>query len=60
MLLLDQRLGRCRALYAAHGLPLLVRITPFTRPTTLDARLAARDFDHHGDSLVMTVPRIAP
>ncbi|MBN8507151.1 MAG: GNAT family N-acetyltransferase [Burkholderiales bacterium] len=56
---LDERLGRCRALYAAHSLPFVIRITPFTQPASLDARLAARGFAHHGDSLVMTLPRIA-
>jgi GNAT superfamily N-acetyltransferase len=58
VLSLDVRLGLCRALYAAHGLPLVIRITPFTQPATLDAALAARGLARHGDSLVMVLPQM--
>jgi ribosomal protein S18 acetylase RimI-like enzyme len=58
VLSLDERLSLCRALYAAHGLPLVIRITPFTQPPALDAELAARGFVRLDESLVMTLPRI--
>ena len=35
-----QRLAECAKIYADAGLPLIVRITPFTLPVGLDALLA--------------------
>jgi ribosomal protein S18 acetylase RimI-like enzyme len=52
---LDERLELCRALYAERHLPVIVRITPFTRPKTLDQDLAERGFRRQGESLVMAL-----
>ncbi len=38
---LDELLARCRQAYDAAGLPLAVRITPWSQPADLDERLAA-------------------
>lgn len=38
---LEQLLARCRPSFAAAGLPLIVRVTPFSQPADLDAQLAA-------------------
>jgi ribosomal protein S18 acetylase RimI-like enzyme len=58
VLSVDERLELCRAIYAAHGLPLVIRITPFTQPPTLDAALAERGFAPYDESLVMALPHI--
>jgi ribosomal protein S18 acetylase RimI-like enzyme len=47
------KLQRCAALYREHGLPMLVRITPFTQPLGLDALLAARGYTAFEDTRVM-------
>jgi ribosomal protein S18 acetylase RimI-like enzyme len=39
---LDALLARCQQSFAAAGLPLILRLTPFSRPDDLDAQLAAR------------------
>ena len=46
---LGEQLARCAERFAGAGLPLVVRITPFTQPPTLDAHLAGLGwaaFDH--------------
>lgn len=58
VLSVDERLELCRAIYAAHGLPLVIRITPFTQLSTLDAALAARGCARYDESLVMVLPHI--
>lgn len=50
---LDQRLALAEAAYAEHGLPVHVRITPFTRPADLDAWLDARGWRRFDDTRVM-------
>jgi len=55
----DEKLDACRALYRELGLPFLVRITPFTQPPALDARLAAAGFAFHDDTRVMVLPELA-
>jgi GNAT superfamily N-acetyltransferase len=47
------KLARARAVYEAAGLPMAVRITPFTRPSGLDARLDALGFAASDDTRVM-------
>ncbi|WP_141100937.1 GNAT family N-acetyltransferase [Roseateles aquatilis] len=45
---LDEVLRRCRAAFDRAGLPLMLRLTPFSQPVDLDGQLAAmgwRDFD---------------
>lgn len=53
------KLAESRALLAGQGLPLLVRITPFTQPPSLDAELAAQGFVLHDDTRVMVLPGLA-
>jgi ribosomal protein S18 acetylase RimI-like enzyme len=55
-----EKIERCEALYAKHGLPALFRITPFVHPTSLDATLAARGYVEFEPTLVMTAPLDAP
>lgn len=50
---LDEMLERAEASFAAAGLPLIVRITPFTQPATLDADLQGRGFRAYDDTRVM-------
>jgi GNAT superfamily N-acetyltransferase len=47
------KLARCEMLYRAAGLPLLWRITPFTRPPDLDAMLAQRGMQRFDETWVM-------
>lgn len=56
---LDDKLAYARALYAQAGLPLLVRITPFTRPAALDAELEALGLRRLDDTRVMLRPGLA-
>jgi ribosomal protein S18 acetylase RimI-like enzyme len=51
---LAQKIARCEATYAAHGLPALFRITPFVHPPALDAVLDAEGFAAFGTTLVQT------
>ncbi|MBK1687480.1 GNAT family N-acetyltransferase [Rubrivivax gelatinosus] len=57
---LDERLALAAAVYRDAGLPMFVRITPFTRPATLDAELAARGWARIDDTRVMLAPELAP
>lgn len=50
---LDELLQRAEAAFARAGLPFIVRITPFTQPPDLDARLAARGLERFDDTRVM-------
>jgi ribosomal protein S18 acetylase RimI-like enzyme len=50
---LDERLEACRAVYAAAALPMIVRITPFSRPDGLDEHLADRGYAAFDDTRVM-------
>ncbi len=50
---LDARLQAAAAVYAEAGLPMVVRITPFTTPADLDTQLAARGWVREGDTQVM-------
>ncbi len=52
------KLARAEAVYAAAQLPMVVRITPFTRPAGLDGELAARGFGAIDDTRVMIAPRL--
>lgn len=54
----DELLRRAEAAYARAELPFIVRITPFTRPPTLDATLAARGFVAFDDTRVMVRSRL--
>jgi ribosomal protein S18 acetylase RimI-like enzyme len=47
------KLAECEALYRQAGLPVFVRVTPFTQPATLDDELAARGWGRLDDTRVM-------
>jgi len=49
---LAQKIPYCERVYAACGLPVLFRITPFVQPTGLEAELAARGYQSFEDTLV--------
>jgi GNAT superfamily N-acetyltransferase len=55
---LAERLAQAQALYAGHGLPLFVRITPFV-PAGLDEGLAALGLGRIDDTRVMLQPSLA-
>lgn len=50
---LADKLEQAQAVFAAAGLPMVVRVTPFTQPASLDAELAARGFGAVDDTRVM-------
>ena len=50
---LPDMLARCRAAFASSGLPLIVRITPFTQPPDLDARLAVFGWHRFDETRVL-------
>ena len=52
------KLARAQAVYEAAQLPLVVRITPFTRPSGLDAQLDALGFATLDDTRVMVRPSL--
>ena len=55
---LDDKLAECDALYAAAGVPMFFRVTPFTAPATLDADLDARGFHRVDDTRVMVTSQL--
>lgn len=56
---LPDMLARCRAAFAGAGLPLIVRITPFTQPPDLDARLAVFGWHRFDETRVMALVDLA-
>lgn len=50
---LAEKLERAAAAFREAGLPMVFRITPFTRPKDLDAQLAARGWATQDDTRVM-------
>ncbi len=50
---LAERLALCQAVLDAAGLPLVARLTPFSRPAGLDAALAALGWHRQDDTRVM-------
>ncbi|MDN3919224.1 GNAT family N-acetyltransferase [Roseateles violae] len=57
---LDEVLRRCRDSFGAAGLPLIVRITPFSQPADLDAQLAARGWYSFDPTDVMVLDALPP
>lgn len=55
---LSQRLEHAGQAYREAGLPLLVRITPFTQPAQLGATLAEQGFRRIDDTRVMVSPEL--
>ena len=52
---IDDRLQACEAVFTAAGLPMIVRITPFTLPQELDALLASQGLHRFDDTRVMAL-----
>jgi len=50
---LAERLALCESVFREAGLPMFVRITPFTRPAELDAALAHSGYHRIDDTRVM-------
>jgi GNAT superfamily N-acetyltransferase len=57
---LDELLARCQRAYDAAGLPLAVRVTPWSRPADLDALLAAKGWGAFDAADVMVLERLTP
>ncbi len=57
---LDDLLARCKQAYDAAGLPLAVRVTPWSQPADLDARLAAKGWGSFDAADVMVLGALAP
>ncbi len=53
---LAERLALCQVVFDAAGLPMLVRITPFSQPPGLDNALAALGWHSLDDTRVMVAP----
>ena len=53
---LDDKLAYCAAFYARHGVPFLLRMTPFSRPHGIDRALEERGYEASEDTRVMVVP----
>ncbi|CAN5183255.1 GNAT family N-acetyltransferase [soil metagenome] len=41
---LDELLARCKSSFDAAGLPLIIRVTPFSRPSDIDEQLEAKGY----------------
>ncbi len=54
-LALDVRLALCRAVFEEVGLPMMVRITPFSLPAGLDDALAGRGYTRLDNTRVMVM-----
>lgn len=57
-LALADRLARTAAVYREAGLPMVVRITPFSQPAELDSELGARGWMRFDDSIVMVAAEL--
>lgn len=57
---LDELLARCQRAYDAAGLPLAVRVTPWSQPADLDARLAAKGWGAFDAADVMVLATVTP
>lgn len=53
------KIAQCAAIFDAAGLPLIVRITPFTLPVELDAQLSEQGLRRFDDTRVMVLPELA-
>lgn len=57
---LDDLLARCRQAFEAAGLPLAVRVTPWSQPADLDALLAARGWGAFDAADVLVLDALPP
>lgn len=53
----ERKLALAAQVFEDAGLPMIVRITPFSEPADLDSQLAARGFDRFDDTCVMVSSR---
>ena len=54
----EQKLGACERAFADAGLPLIVRVTPFSLPLDLDTQLEALGLRRFDDTRVMLLSRL--
>jgi len=54
---LEAKLAICRRLYEEVGLPVMVRVTPFSQPEGIDGQLAALGFERLEETCVMVSRR---
>ncbi len=57
---LEEKIARCEAMFADAGLPPIWRLTPFSKPPTLDAALEARGYVRFERSLVQVARLTKP
>ncbi len=57
---LDELLARCQQAYDAAGLPLAIRVTPWSQPDDLDERLAAKGWGAFDAADVMLLDALVP
>ncbi|HEY9108569.1 MAG TPA: GNAT family N-acetyltransferase [Roseateles sp.] len=57
---LDELLARCQQAYDAAGLPLAVRVTPWSQPANLDVLLAAKGWGSFDAADVMVLDTLGP
>jgi len=55
---LDDLLARCKASFDAAGLPLIVRVTPFSQPADIDAQLEAKGYFSFDAADVMVLDKL--
>jgi GNAT superfamily N-acetyltransferase len=55
---LAELLARCKASFAAAGLPMIVRVTPFSQPADLDAQLDAMGYFSFDAADVMVLDKL--
>lgn len=55
----SEKLELCEAIYAEAGLPLVVRVTPFSQPADLDVQLAGVGMTRIDDTRVMVLESLA-
>lgn len=56
---LEDKLRECGVLYREAGLPMIIRLTPFSEPRGLDAELSQRGWERFDDSRVLVLPELA-
>jgi GNAT superfamily N-acetyltransferase len=57
---LEELLARCQQAYDAAGLPLAIRVTPWSQPVDLDSRLAAKGWGSFDAADVLVLASLPP
>ena len=57
---LTEKIAYCESVYAQHALPTLFRMTPMSRPSDLEHRLADRGYEAFAETLVQTLAMDRP